>query len=492
MKKILPALLLISLSTFPLKAQLSEKYSGWADGPVSFLMTTEEISEFQALGEDRDAENFIKLFWARRDPDPRTKANEFRQQFEARVEAADKEFAEEDLRGAMSDRGKTLILLGVPKEHARADIGEYLSRIYRTGRPPRASSADPDAHIQMQGISFNLNKNLADLWGYSREEIPESIKWPTHEELITFAFFDTEGTGHFKLQLGIRKSAESIEILRQMPEKILLHPELTEIPSFGLVPGLAAASPAELALLDAGSKIDGAEIFAFKGVGGPALPLHWIFYRLPADAPRADTMIGRFRTENEDASSFRQKIQATGSAHGSGYELAIPASGNGVLELGLLSGGKLLDYRTIDLEKLENGKAFMTSVFSGAEVEKSPDATAGDPFIFGGYHLLLRPAGIFSTSDNLALFALLSLPEGAPEARPGTVRMRWVIDGKPTRSQPSQAVLFAPAGPGVWVWGTQLPLASLTADHEYLLRLSLKDTASDISMKSEIPLHFGQ
>ena len=78
----------------------------------------------------------------------------------AEKEPALRRFAEEERRGALTDRGRTLILLGGPKEYARNEIGEYLARLYRTGQPPRPSSSDIDAHIQMQGVSFNLNKEI--------------------------------------------------------------------------------------------------------------------------------------------------------------------------------------------------------------------------------------------------------------------------------------------------------------------------------------------
>lgn len=489
MKKIAFVSVLVLLTGSFLSAGLPDEFKTWAEGPVSFLMTPAEQSEWAGISTADEARHFIDLFWARRDPDLGTRVNEFKQLFDARVEAADAEFGEENIRGAMTDRGKTLILMGTPKEHARGDIGEYLSRIYRTGRAPKAGSADPDAHIQMQGISFNLNKNLADLWGYSREQVPKSIEWPSREDLISFAFFDTEGDGHFKLQLGIRKSAMSVGVLRKMPEALLLHPELTEIPGFGLIPGLPAASAGQLQALEGGARVEGAELSSAIGAGGPGVPVTWLFYSTPAETPPADTLVGRLKSEDGNVDSFSMETEAGESTTGRRvYELAVPAGSGGELSIALFREGKLLDSRTLTIKAAEKGSGFMSDIFAGAEVNRAEGAKAGDPFVFGGYHLLPRFSGRYKAGEGLAVFALLSLPEGEAVPRNGSIRMRWVVDGKSEGAQPSRPIQFGPAGPGLWVWGTQLPLSSLSGEHEYKLKIRLKDSKSGLHASAEIPV----
>jgi len=475
----------ILLLTTPAWAGLSEEFSSWAAGPVSFLMTADELHQWQAIDEDASAEEFITVFWARRDPDPSTRLNEFKEQFDARVEAADKEFGEKETRGAMTDRGKTLILLGVPKEHTHADIGEYLARIYHTAQPPKAGSADPDAHIQMRGISFNLNKNSADLWGYSREQIPDGIEWPTQKDLITFAFFDTEGDGHFKLQLGIRKSAESVKVLREAPGALLLHPEIDHPPAFGLIPGIEPATPEELALLGTEETISEAGLFSFEGAGGPAVPVWWLVYELPSGSARAETIIGRLTEPSGEISSFKMAVSPIVSPMGDSYELTLPAR-SGSLDVALLEGDRPVDHRSITLEAPNFETGFLTGAFSGAEISMRSDAATGDPFVFGGYHLLPRPSGEYSSSENLAIFILLSLPEEGMKARSGNLKMRLYDNGKPGAVSPAEMISFVPAGPGVWAWGRQLPLSSFTPGHSYRIRLKIKDTESGISKESEL------
>src|SRR5437867_3864122 len=104
----------LAASTAPGVAQMSADKTAWAKGPEQFLMTSEEKAMWQKLPSDDAALAFIDLFWARRDPTPNTPQNEFRQEFEAKVKAADENFKSSKLRGALTDRGKILLLFGPP------------------------------------------------------------------------------------------------------------------------------------------------------------------------------------------------------------------------------------------------------------------------------------------------------------------------------------------------------------------------------------------
>src|SRR5437870_350764 len=108
---LLLAAMLISTSAI---AQVSYRFADWAHGPVKFLMTKEEMKQWKAIHSDQEAQAFIDLFWARRDPTPDTPRNEFREGFEARVKIADDQFSNGRDRGAMTDRGRVFLLLGPP------------------------------------------------------------------------------------------------------------------------------------------------------------------------------------------------------------------------------------------------------------------------------------------------------------------------------------------------------------------------------------------
>ncbi len=129
--------------------------------------------------------------------------------------------------------------------------------------------------------------------------------------------------------------------------------------------------------------------------------------------------------------------------------------------MALANAGGVLHTERFDLMFEEEDGPFITPVYAGASVSRLPEAVAGEPFIFGGYHLGVRPDGRYLKGESLALFCLLVVPEAEVAARVGTVRIRWYIDGKAAPNQPSQPAQFSPAGSSTWVWGTQLPLEAL-------------------------------
>ena len=107
--------LLVSMAS-PAVAAL-DKHKDWDKSPEWQLLATDaEKKEWKKVATDEDAEKFIALFWARRDPDLKTPRNEFRERFEALVKAADERFALGRKRGALTERGKALILIGPPQE----------------------------------------------------------------------------------------------------------------------------------------------------------------------------------------------------------------------------------------------------------------------------------------------------------------------------------------------------------------------------------------
>ncbi|UCF67539.1 MAG: GWxTD domain-containing protein [Acidobacteriota bacterium] len=92
----------------------------WIKGPVRYLMSRKEARLFKRLETDPERLEFIRRFWERRDPDPRTPENEARLAFWFRVSQANRQFADTPAPGWRTDRGKIFILLGPPDDIERA------------------------------------------------------------------------------------------------------------------------------------------------------------------------------------------------------------------------------------------------------------------------------------------------------------------------------------------------------------------------------------
>ena len=94
---------------------LPDKYRKWLEQEVVYIITEREKEAFLELGTEGERDAFIEAFWRRRDPDPLTPANEFKDEHYRRIEFANRNLGRESgVPGWMTDRGRMYITLGEP------------------------------------------------------------------------------------------------------------------------------------------------------------------------------------------------------------------------------------------------------------------------------------------------------------------------------------------------------------------------------------------
>jgi GWxTD domain-containing protein len=115
----------------PLKRQLSEKqkrqnaksikheldnsYKKWLDQDVRWIITDTERKAFMQLSNNEERDQFIEAFWQRRNPNPDSEDNEFKDEHYRRIEYANEHFPA-GKPGWMTDRGRIYIVYGPPDE----------------------------------------------------------------------------------------------------------------------------------------------------------------------------------------------------------------------------------------------------------------------------------------------------------------------------------------------------------------------------------------
>lgn len=105
--------------------KLDKKYQTWFQD-VEYIITKAEREAFLKMNSNEMRDLFIKNFWEIRDPTQGTPKNEFRDEHYQRLEYANKFLGRETFRaGWRTDRGRTYILLGEPRD---------IQRFYDTGR----------------------------------------------------------------------------------------------------------------------------------------------------------------------------------------------------------------------------------------------------------------------------------------------------------------------------------------------------------------------
>jgi GWxTD domain-containing protein len=109
------------------KPELKKAYKDWLEKDVTYVITDEERKAFKKLQTDDEREKFIEEFWRRRDPDPDTDENEFKEEYYERIAYANEHFAS-GIPGWRTDRGRIWIMYGKPDERETHPMGGQYDR----------------------------------------------------------------------------------------------------------------------------------------------------------------------------------------------------------------------------------------------------------------------------------------------------------------------------------------------------------------------------
>jgi GWxTD domain-containing protein len=90
-------------------------YKKWMSEEVPYIITDEEKKTFKNLSTDDEREQFIEGFWERRNPNPGTPENEFKEEYYRRIAYANEHYAS-GIPGWKADRGRIYIMYGPADE----------------------------------------------------------------------------------------------------------------------------------------------------------------------------------------------------------------------------------------------------------------------------------------------------------------------------------------------------------------------------------------
>jgi GWxTD domain-containing protein len=95
--------------------ELDSQYKKWLNEDVVYIISPEERSAFLHLSTNEERESFIENFWARRNPDPDSPENTFKEEHYRRIAYANEHYAS-GIPGWKTDRGRIYIMWGPPDE----------------------------------------------------------------------------------------------------------------------------------------------------------------------------------------------------------------------------------------------------------------------------------------------------------------------------------------------------------------------------------------
>ncbi len=145
-----------------IKAELKGEYKKWLDEDVRWIITDEEQKAFKSLANDEERDQFIEQFWLRRNPNPDSNDNEFKDEHYARIAYANEHFAA-GKPGWMTDRGHIYIAYGKPDSIDSHPSGGSYDRPMEEGGGNTSTFPFETWHYRyLAGVGDNIDIEFVD------------------------------------------------------------------------------------------------------------------------------------------------------------------------------------------------------------------------------------------------------------------------------------------------------------------------------------------
>ena len=145
--------------------ELATPYKKWLSEDVSYIITDSERKAFLQLQTNEERENFIEQFWQRRNPDPDSVDNTYKEEHYRRIAYANEHYAS-GISGWKTDRGRIYIMYGKPDDLESHTQGESWNRPLDQGGGQTSTYAYEDwTYHYIEGIGENVELEFVDPTG---------------------------------------------------------------------------------------------------------------------------------------------------------------------------------------------------------------------------------------------------------------------------------------------------------------------------------------
>ena len=145
-----------------MRQEMGDTFKKWLNEDVTYIISDQERKAFLALGNDEERENFIEQFWLRRNPNPESPENTFREEHYQRIAYANEHFAA-GVPGWRTDRGRMYIMYGKPDEiESHPSGGTYDRPIAQGGGTTRTFPFEIWRYRYIEGIGNNVLIEFVD------------------------------------------------------------------------------------------------------------------------------------------------------------------------------------------------------------------------------------------------------------------------------------------------------------------------------------------
>ncbi len=481
-----------------------ERFKDWNKSPeFTFLATDAEQKDWKKVATDGEADRFVQLFWAKRDPDLKTPVNEFKIAFDQRVKEADQLFSLPRTRGALTERGKLYVLAGPPKNLLRV-----------TGVKPQPL-APPGQIPPPNDPGTSIGESLATFI-YEAAQLPDwaGVKSLRAEFVVESAsdYISGSGGGEVRrLETKARQASIRNASLKEAPHfrtaaELEAERKAAESAAAEALKGPALSAPVRAALEGVLAKEDSGPLSLLPIVGKDREPRLQVQLFVPssAGAPAADSKLAILAKDDAgaDAVRFEETTALEASPGGSvaSRAFAVPPGAYNVA-VGLFdASSKLLFSAKRRVSVAAAGKDFSLSpLVVAASFSPVAKGKADEAFTLNGNRFVTK-GGRLDPEDGLLFVVRVYNPAVDPASK--TVRLSRVVKIKPKGApamevpQPKDEPVPVPESKD----GAELVSLDVAAEvipsnlgeylrkpGEYELRVSITDDVSKKTLEASAP-----
>ncbi len=145
-----------------IQKEMESPYKKWLEEEVPYIITNEERQSFKKFSTDEEREQFIESFWERRNPNPGSPENEFKEEYYRRIAYANEHYAS-GIPGWKSDRGRLYIMYGPPDEiESHPSGGTYVRPPEEGGGQTSTYPFEKWRYRYIDGIGTNVELEFVD------------------------------------------------------------------------------------------------------------------------------------------------------------------------------------------------------------------------------------------------------------------------------------------------------------------------------------------
>jgi GWxTD domain-containing protein len=145
-----------------IQKEMESPYKKWLSEEVPYIITDEERAAFKKLSTDDEREQFIEGFWERRNPNPGSPENEFKEEYYRRIAYANEHYAS-GIPGWKTDRGRIYIMWGPPDEiESHPSGGTYERPMEEGGGSTETYPFEQWRYRYIDGIGTNVILEFVD------------------------------------------------------------------------------------------------------------------------------------------------------------------------------------------------------------------------------------------------------------------------------------------------------------------------------------------